>query len=144
MDPESRRFRCINHNMRFSNAKRLLQGQADPSKNWNKRPPNLQNPLIRGDLYFKDLTFAFLQRFPSFQSRSKHHTRLITVATNMGKSFPGPETGIWRIILRLISLFGSVFGIIASTAGTYYPINSFWYYLFVSPDNLQRKLVFAI
>ncbi|KAJ5903455.1 hypothetical protein N7504_005838 [Penicillium tannophilum] len=44
----------------------------------------------------------------------------------------GPETGIWRIILRLISLFGSVFGIIASTAGTYYPINSFWYYLFFS------------
>ncbi|KAJ5663357.1 hypothetical protein N7507_004088 [Penicillium longicatenatum] len=50
----------------------------------------------------------------------------------MGKAFPGPETGIWRIILRLISLFGSVFGIIASTAGTYYPLDSFWYYLFFS------------
>ncbi|KAJ5805865.1 uncharacterized protein N7503_003467 [Penicillium pulvis] len=50
----------------------------------------------------------------------------------MGKAFPGPETGLWRIVLRLISLFGSVFGIIASTAGAYYPINSFWYYLFFS------------
>ncbi|KAJ5921283.1 hypothetical protein N7466_009609 [Penicillium verhagenii] len=47
----------------------------------------------------------------------------------MGKSFPGPETGLWRIVLRLVALFAAVFTIIVSTAGTAYPVESFWFYL---------------
>ncbi|KAJ5628612.1 hypothetical protein N7490_010840 [Penicillium lividum] len=62
----------------------------------------------------------------------------------MGKDFPGPETGLWRFVLRLIALFSAVFGIIASTAGTAYPVNSFFYWLFLSLCGLWSLIVLGI
>ncbi|KAJ5238583.1 hypothetical protein N7468_003202 [Penicillium chermesinum] len=44
-------------------------------------------------------------------------------------AFPGSEKSVWRVVLRMISLWGSVFGIIAIAAGSPFPDSAFWYYL---------------
>ena len=46
-------------------------------------------------------------------------------------AFPGSEKSIWRVVMRMISLWGSVFGIIAMAAGEPYPANDFFYFLMV-------------
>ncbi|KAJ5919841.1 hypothetical protein N7454_009676 [Penicillium verhagenii] len=49
------------------------------------------------------------------------------------KCFPGPETGLSRIALRILSVLAAVGGIVAVSGVSYYA-EQFYYYFIVSED----------